>query len=157
MKRFGLSIALLSIFLLSGVNAQTAKAQVRKACEFGQIGSGASLIGQVPIDKNSQTQDETYKATAYKVGGGGFSYLITDKFNKSVSRVELEYFKPTGKGQLVKISVCGRVQNNPNIPYLNFKFLNSRTIKVKALGTQSFTYSVSKPAHTTTVQTLIEL
>ncbi len=135
MKRFSVVI-LASLSLFSGiflvVDAPIASAQATKACKFSQIGSGATLIGQVLIDKSSQTQDEKFTATAYSVGGGGFTYFVFDSFQKSVSRVDLEYFKPKGKGNQVKITVCGRVRNNPNIPFLNFKFSN-RTVKVQAV------------------------
>ncbi len=151
-----LTIAIGISFLTSAVDAPIASAQVTKACTFIQIGAGATLLGQIPIDKNSQTQDEKYTATAYSVGGGGFTYFVFDSFQKSVSRVDLEYFKPKGKGNQVQITVCGRVRNNPNIPFLNFKFSN-RTLKVNTLGTQKATYDITKPSHSTTVQTVFDI
>ncbi len=153
-------LPLVLVFLGLSVNLllqKPADAQITKACTITPF-DGVSV--KVPLDPNSNFADEKFISFAYKIGEGSYRYYVSSssKNGGTVSQTDLKYFKQ-GSVQKVKISVCGSVQSSPNIPYLNFKFVNSsnKVIKVKALGTQSAVYTLTKGGHTTTVQTVFKL
>lgn len=157
MKKLPLVLVLVASF--SGFSAsflaqKPADAQVTKACKAFKDVEGKSV--KVPIDPKSDKLPEGggYIADAYRIQNG-FTYFVSEKNGGTVSEVDLTYFKQNGV-QKVKIRVCGRVQNNPNIPFLNFNF-SGKVVKVKALGTQNLVVTVSKPANTTTIQTVLEV
>jgi hypothetical protein len=153
-----LTFLLVFLGLFSGFSAnllvhKPANAQVTKACTVQPVDS-VSL--PVPIDVNSDTPPEggKYTARAYKMANGYSRYYVSDS-GGTVSQVDLSYFKQIGV-QKVRIKVCGRTQNNPNLPYLIFKFSNA-VIRLKALGTQNLVYVIPKIGNTTTIRTVLEV
>lgn len=146
-------LGLFSGFLVNLLMSTPGDAQVTKACRVQPVDTTSI---PVPTDPGSDSPPEggKFTARAYKMPTGYTRYYVSDT-DGTTSQVDLSYFKQSGV-QKVRIKVCGRVQNNPNIPYLNFKF-GSKVIKIKALGTQNLVYTIPKLGNTTTIQTAIEL
>jgi hypothetical protein len=148
----GLSLALgfYPNMTIQGVNAQATK-----VCSPTSLNSTYRKLGELPI-LEAKTNGATYSSTAYGAPNNRFAYLVLDSAKKTVARVDLSYSTDKKGRNVASVRVCGDVQQSSELPLLKFNFLNGKSIGVYTFGSQNLTYIVTRPAHTTTIQTVVD-
>jgi uncharacterized alpha/beta hydrolase family protein len=146
----GLTLGFYPNLAIQSVNAQTTK-----SCSATSLNSTYRKLGELPI-LEAKTNGTSYSSTAYSAPNNRFAYLVLDSAKKTVARVDLSYSTDKKGRNVASIKVCGDVQKSSELPLIKFNFLSGKSIGVYTFGTQNLTYIVPKPAHTTTVQTVID-
>ncbi|RUT05170.1 hypothetical protein DSM106972_039910 [Dulcicalothrix desertica PCC 7102] len=161
MKKNSKSVLLFSLVSLTlsftqNFEIQSANAQTTKVCRVPALSSGYRKLGEVPIIER-KTNGAKYSSTAYSAGNRRFTYLVIESEKQNiVGRVDLNYSTDRRGRNVANIKVCGNVQQTSDFPGLKFNFLDGKSVSVSVLGTQSVTHVIPKPAHTTSVLTVID-
>ncbi|PAX45740.1 hypothetical protein [Brunnivagina elsteri] len=134
---------------------QSANAQTTKSCSAASLNSAYRKLGELPIVE-VKTNGAAYSSTAYSGGNKRFAYIVLDSTKKTVARVDLSYSINQKGRNIASIKVCGDVQKSSEFPAVKFNFSGGKLINVSVIGTQNLTYVVPKPAHTTTILTVID-
>jgi hypothetical protein len=147
MKKFALILLGFAMTLIpSGSNAQINS----RDCQPIGLGRDMVYLSSIPmLDQNTST---TFTADGYTNKKGKFSYLIANSRTASiVSRVDLTY----NNNKTLSINVCGRTLQSNEYPLMYFNLVNYKNIGITGLGVQRYNISVPRPAHTTTIQTVV--
>ncbi|AFZ01053.1 hypothetical protein [Calothrix sp. PCC 6303] len=160
MKKISKSVFLSSLIGLTlssypNLAIQSVNAQTTKACSVTSLNSAYRKLGGLPI-LEAKTNGANYSSTAYSAANNRFAYLVLDSTKKTVARVDLSYSTDKKGRNIASVKVCGDVQKSSELPLIKFNFLNGKSIGIYTFGTQNLTYIVPKPAHTTTIQTVID-
>lgn len=142
-------------FLPNFTNMPSAIAQKTKICRVSGLSSAYKKLGAIPIIE-AATNGASYSATAYKAGNNSFAYMVLDRSQTIVARVDLTYSVDRRGRNIANIKVCGNVQSASEFPGLQFSFTGGKRVNVSALGTQSFTHVVPRRLHSTAILTVID-
>lgn len=124
-----------------------------KGCKFKVPRSNNNYLGQVP--QKTGERDKDYNADAYRTGSGATTYVVKTIFsNEPVGVTTLQYSK-RGSQNIATIKVCANAQTSAKFPVLAFTFGQER-VAVTILDSQTKTVYPNRPAHTTTVQTVVD-